>query len=67
MTASGPRATEIRRTAGLGVLVAWVLVALLALVLGAELWVAVLVGFGVGLFVGGGLGLLLAARSASSD
>jgi uncharacterized membrane protein len=67
MTASGPRANEIRRNAALGVLVAWALVALLALILGADLWVAVLVGFGVGLFVGGGLGLLLAARSASSD
>ena len=40
------------------------LVALFALALGAELWVAVVVGFAVGLFVGGGLGLLLAARSA---
>jgi len=67
MTASGPRANEIRRTVGVGILVAWALVALLALALGAELWVAVLIGFGVGLFVGGGLGLLTAARSAGSD
>ena len=67
MTASGPRANEIRRTAGLGILVAWVLVAVFALVIGAELWVAVVVGFAVGLFVGGGLGLLLAARSVDSD
>jgi hypothetical protein len=67
MTASGPRANEIRRNAALGILVAWVLVALLALALGAELWVAALVGLGVGLFVGGGLGLLMAARSASTD
>ena len=67
MTASGPRANEIRRTVGVGILVAWALVALLALALGAELWVAVLIGFCVGLFVGGGLGLLMAARSAGSD
>ena len=43
------------------------LVAVFALVIGAELWVAVVVGFAVGLFVGGGLGLLLAARSVDSD
>jgi hypothetical protein len=51
----------------LGILVATALVALFALALGAELWVAVVVGLCVGLFVGGGLGLLLAARSAGSD
>lgn len=65
MTTAEPQAHSLRRGFGLGVLIVFSIVFVAALALGAELWIAVLVGISVGLFVGGGLGLLVSGRLAA--
>jgi hypothetical protein len=67
MSSSAPQSHVLRRGFWLGTLVVFAIVALASLALGADLWIAVLVGFFVGLFVGGGLGLLISARLDASD
>ena len=67
MSSSVPQPHNLRRGFWLGALVVFVIVAIASLALGADLWIAVVVGFFVGLFVGGGLGLLISARLDASD
>jgi hypothetical protein len=62
MASTEIRAQTLRRGFLVGALFVGVPIFVIALVAGAELWIAAMVGFFLGLFVGGGLGLLVSAR-----
>jgi hypothetical protein len=62
MPATEPRAQALRRGFLVGAIPVGVLIFVIALVAGAELWIAAVLGFFLGLFVGGGLGLLVSGR-----
>lgn len=67
MSSSVPEAHNMRRGFWLGTLIVFAIVAVVCLALGADVWIAIVVGFFVGLFVGGGLGFLISARLDASD
>ena len=59
MPTTDPRVQTLRRGFLIGALSVGVVIFVISLVAGAELWIAAMVGFFLGLFVGGGLGLLV--------
>ena len=62
MPTTEPRAQTLRRGFLIGALSVGLVIFVIALIAGAELWIAVMLGFFLGLFVGGGLGLLVSGR-----
>ena len=59
MPTNEPRLQTLRRGFLIGAVSVGVVIFVIALVAGAELWIAAMLGFFLGLFVGGGLGLLV--------
>jgi hypothetical protein len=57
-------AADIKRIVAIGFAIVFVIVTGCALLLGADLIIALVVGLAVGVFVGGGIGLLWAGKAA---
>ena len=62
MPTTEPRAQTLLRGFLIGAVSVGVVIFVIALIAGAELWIAAMLGFFLGLFVGGGLGLLVSGR-----
>jgi hypothetical protein len=62
MPTTQPRAQTLRRGFLIRNLPVGVVIFVVALIAGAELWIAAMLGFFLGLFVGGGLGPLVSGR-----
>lgn len=58
-------ARSLIRGASVGVLIVFVLATIVALLFGADFWIAVLVGIFVGIVVGGAIGFLVSGQMAA--